>query len=98
MAGGVIVRIDCIWDNEANVWIAKSKDVKGLVLEDGSLDRLMYRVKEAVPELIQLNNLPRCAEVMFRAKKKEVAFSGVKKVPVTLSVKVPVTLSKNLQS
>ena len=69
------VHIDCIWDKEAGVWIATSKDVKGLVLEDGSLDRLMYRVEEAVPELIRLNNMPTYHEMMFRAKKRQVALA-----------------------
>ncbi len=43
------------WDEEANVWIASSPNVIGLVLEDDSLDRLMNRVKEAIPELLELN-------------------------------------------
>ena len=42
------------WDSEANVWIATSDDVPGLVLESGSLDALVERVKYAVPELLEL--------------------------------------------
>ena len=44
------------WDNEAGVWIATSDDVRGLVLESGSIDALMERVRYAVPELLQENN------------------------------------------
>lgn len=44
------------WDDDAMVWIATSKDVPGLVLESGSLDGLMERVRYAVPELLELNN------------------------------------------
>lgn len=44
------------WDEEANVWIATSPDVIGLVLESESLDTLMERVKDAVPELLELNS------------------------------------------
>ena len=44
------------WDDEANVWIATSKDVPGLVLESGSLDALIERVKIAIPELLDLNS------------------------------------------
>jgi hypothetical protein len=40
------------WDEEANVWIASSEDVAGLILEDESLDNLMSRVFITVPELI----------------------------------------------
>lgn len=43
------------WDDEVGVWIATSEDVKGLVLECGSLDALIERVKYAVPELLELN-------------------------------------------
>ena len=48
-------RIDFTWDNEAAVWIATSKDVPGLVLESGSFDALIERVRHAVPELLELN-------------------------------------------
>ena len=48
-------RIDFTWDNETSVWIATSKDVPGLVLESGSFDALIERVRYAVPELLELN-------------------------------------------
>ena len=44
------------WDDEANVWVATSPDIIGLVLESESLDTLMIRVKDAVPELLELNH------------------------------------------
>ena len=43
------------WDPEARVWIAESDDVPGLVLESGSFDALVERVRVAVPELLELN-------------------------------------------
>lgn len=48
-------RIKVLWDNEAAVWIATSQDVPGLVLESGSFDALLERVRFAVPELVELN-------------------------------------------
>ena len=48
--------IKFLWDAEAAVWIATSKDVPGLVLESGSFDALVERVKQAVPELLKLNH------------------------------------------
>ncbi|MBQ9209587.1 MAG: DUF1902 domain-containing protein [Oscillospiraceae bacterium] len=48
-------RIDMLWDSEAAVWVATSRDVPGLVLESGSLDALIERVRYAVPELLELN-------------------------------------------
>lgn len=43
------------WDNEADVWIATSDDIPGLVLESGSFDALLERTRFAVPELLALN-------------------------------------------
>ena len=48
--------INLIWDNEAGVWVATSNDIPGLVLESGSFDALIERVRFAVPELLELNN------------------------------------------
>ena len=47
--------IKLTWDQEACVWIAESEDVPGLVLESGSFDALVERVRFAVPELLELN-------------------------------------------
>ena len=51
-------RVDFTWDEEADVWIAQSNDIPGLVLEGGSLDALIERVRFATPELIELNKAP----------------------------------------
>ena len=45
------------WDSEASVWMGTSDTVKGLVLESGSVDALIERVRYAVPELLTLNNV-----------------------------------------
>lgn len=47
--------INLTWDNDADVWIATSEDIPGLVLESGSFDALLERVRFAVPELLALN-------------------------------------------
>ncbi|GHV43711.1 hypothetical protein FACS1894187_25940 [Synergistales bacterium] len=49
-------KILLMWDDEARVWIATSEDLPGLVLESGSLDALMERVKFAAPELLELTD------------------------------------------
>ncbi|MCL2827600.1 MAG: DUF1902 domain-containing protein [Oscillospiraceae bacterium] len=49
--------VNLVWDNEAHVWIATSENVPGLVLEHGSCDALIERVRVAIPELIELNAL-----------------------------------------
>jgi len=47
--------VNLTWDAEAAVWIATSDDIPGLVLESGSFDALLERVRFAAPELIELN-------------------------------------------
>ena len=47
------VRLD--WDAEAAAWVATSKDVPGLVLEDEDYTALLNRVSAALPELLELN-------------------------------------------
>ena len=49
--------IKLTWDAEARVWIAESDDVPGLVLESGSFDALIERVRFTVPELLELNGV-----------------------------------------
>lgn len=48
--------INFTWDNEANVWIATSNDIPGLVLESGAFDALLERTRFAIPELLFLNS------------------------------------------
>ena len=43
------------WDDESSVWIATSDEISGLILESGSADVLMERVRYTVPELLELN-------------------------------------------
>ena len=64
--------INLIWDREAAVWVATSENVKGLVLESGSLDALIERAKIAIPELLELNqkNIHR-ANIYFKSERYE---------------------------
>ncbi len=48
--------VNLLWDDDAAVWVATSDDVPGLVLESGSYDALIERVKLAIPELLKLND------------------------------------------
>ncbi len=60
------------YDNEAGVWIATSDNVIGLILESESLDKLMEKVLNAVPELVELNNLPKYRLINFSMQKLEI--------------------------
>ena len=52
--------VELFWDMEANVWVATSDDVRGLVLEsEESMEVLKERVRLVVPELLELNDCSR---------------------------------------
>lgn len=58
------------WDEEACVWIATSEDIHGLVLESGSLDALIEKVKYAVPELLELSHETKAKKIHFLAERE----------------------------
>ena len=64
-------KINFSWDDEAGVWIAQSDDIPGLVLEGGSLDALIERVRFAAPELIELNKTPPINSFYFSVERHE---------------------------
>jgi hypothetical protein len=64
--------VDLNWDGEASVWVATSDDIAGLVLESGSLDALIERVRFAAPELLELNaTKPEVLPLFFRSERHE---------------------------
>jgi len=63
--------IDLKWDESAAVWVATSQDIPGLVLESGSFDALVERVRFAVPELLDLNRSPKPAVLSFSSQRRE---------------------------
>ncbi|MBQ9511637.1 MAG: DUF1902 domain-containing protein [Lachnospiraceae bacterium] len=58
------------WDNEAGVWIAIN-DYIPLTLESESLDELMRRVREAIPEIVEMNQLNMPKYLHFFAENRE---------------------------
>ncbi len=51
--------VDLLWDSEAAVWVASSENIPGLAMESGSYDALIERVRFVVPELLELNGMPK---------------------------------------
>lgn len=43
------------WDGEANVWVATSDDVPGLVTEAENLEELRANLREIIPVLLEEN-------------------------------------------
>ena len=61
------------WDDEASVWIAESPDLPGLILESGSFDALVERVKNAVPDLLELKEKDHTnVKLHFKAERQAV--------------------------
>ena len=52
-----IYSISAFWDNDAQVWIATSNDVFGLVLESKTYDELMYEAEMAIPTLLEYQDV-----------------------------------------
>ena len=62
--------VDIIYDSEASVWIATSKDVKELIFEHDSYEGLEKKVIMALPELLELNNYPKATIVSFKSERE----------------------------
>ena len=45
------------WDPDAQVWVAESDDVPGLVTEADTIEELIGRLQVLIPELLELNGV-----------------------------------------
>lgn len=52
----MVYTVHLVWDPDADVWIATSEDIPGLVLESESYDSLLEQTLQAAPELLSLNS------------------------------------------
>ena len=50
------IQVLATWDPEAKVYFAESEDVPGLATEAESLDVLIVKLREMIPELLELND------------------------------------------
>ena len=51
------IKVEAFWDEEAQVWVASSNDVPGLITEADTMEHLMRKLKIVIPELLQANGL-----------------------------------------
>ena len=63
----VVFTVRAEWDAEAEVWVATSEDVPGLVTEAGTVEILLRKLQVMIPELLQDNGL-------LQEKDKQVPF------------------------
>ncbi|WP_111929926.1 DUF1902 domain-containing protein [Paraburkholderia bryophila] len=60
-------------DVEAEVWVAESDDVPGLITEADTLELLIPKLKVLIPELLEANGLEVPNDVPFTLEVKDVA-------------------------
>ncbi|MDP2804567.1 MAG: DUF1902 domain-containing protein [Gallionellaceae bacterium] len=53
------------WDDEADVWVATSDDVPGLVAEAETEEALLAKLHILIPELLDANGYPDGEDVPF---------------------------------
>ncbi|MEH2263766.1 DUF1902 domain-containing protein [Nostoc sp.] len=51
------LKIDAFWDKDAEVWVATSENVPGLVTEASTIEYLTQKLREMIPELLVLNQI-----------------------------------------
>ena len=49
------VLVKAQWDDEADVWVAESDDIPGLITEADTMEELIKKLKILIPELIKAN-------------------------------------------
>jgi predicted RNase H-like HicB family nuclease len=54
------LRVNAVWDEEADVWVAISDDVPGLATEADTIEHLLDRLPIMIPELLALNGREPC--------------------------------------
>jgi len=67
------------WDEEAEVWVATSDDVPGLVAEAETAEALLVKLRVLIPELLDANGYPDAGEVPFElfSRRFDVAYRQV---------------------
>jgi predicted RNase H-like HicB family nuclease len=53
----ITFKVQAFWDSDAEVWVATSEDVPGLVTEASTIEILTQKLREIIPELIVLNSI-----------------------------------------
>lgn len=65
------VTIDARWDDEAQAWLATSKDVPGLVVEADTWPAMIKEVRLVLPDLLELSGFTHeRLSLTFRAEER----------------------------
>lgn len=58
--------VTCRWDEEGGVWYVAASDVPGLATEAETLDELVRKLEDLIPELLELSDqLPPTPDIDF---------------------------------
>jgi hypothetical protein len=71
--------VNAVWDADAEVWVAESDDVPGLVTEAKTFEGLLKKLRTMVPELLELNGaMPRSGKASYRvvAQRSEITHAA----------------------
>lgn len=70
--------VNLTWDADALVWVATSDDIPGLVLESGSFDAIIERIRITAPEMLKLNGTTQnTLNLTFKSTRQErIALNG----------------------
>ena len=49
--------VKAFWDEKAEVWVAESEDVPGLITEATTMESLISKLKVLIPELLEANGV-----------------------------------------
>lgn len=72
MSTEILVR--AFWDNEAEVWVAESDDLPGLVTEAPGLRELEKRLMLLIPDLLEANDNGPDGDIPIRLRPDEMCF------------------------
>jgi predicted RNase H-like HicB family nuclease len=64
------------WDDEAQVWVATSEAVPGLVTEAATAEALLGKLKQMIPELLAANGIEYESPVAFELLTRRFALAG----------------------
>ena len=60
------IEVSAVWDGEANVWVAESDDVPGLVAEADTFPALVTKLQNLIPEMLDANGYSDGDDVPFK--------------------------------
>ena len=64
------------WDDEAQVWVATSGAVPGLVTEAATTEALLGKLKQLIPEMLAANGIVHESPVAFELLTRRFALAG----------------------